>query len=242
MSLAILIDSLEKDLSRNLPRNRTSFAETRARRRELTPYETIADIRRALDASSSLSVGARRALVAALVEESQKGVSTIWSSLLVIAFAPMMHRLRQRTGPRIDPDLDSEILVAFLGAVRSVRPGPYTALNLRWATEKDVLRGRRASRRLGTLAPFDEDIHSSPVFHETESGRTFAEVLRVLEAEGSAEILDVLIATRGRDESLSAYVARTCPNPRERKSRYERLWRARLSLEREIKKRVSRAA
>jgi hypothetical protein len=83
MSLAILITCLEAALSRNLPRNRTSFAETRARRSELAPFEMIADIRRALDPTSSkLTVDARRALVTALVEEAQKGTSA-----MVVAFA-----------------------------------------------------------------------------------------------------------------------------------------------------------
>jgi hypothetical protein len=241
-NLAILITALGNDLSRNLPRNHSSFAETRARRPELAPFETLGDIRRALEPSSSLTVNARRALVTALVEESQKGVSVIWSSLLVLAFAPMMHRLRKHVGPRFDPDLDSEILVAFLSAVRTVRPGSYTSLALRWATEKEVLNARRAERRLGTLAPFDEDLHSSPVLHESESRTTFEEILRTLEKEGAAEILDVLIATRGRDESLRAYVVRTCPNPRERNARYEHLCRARLTLEREIRERITSKA
>jgi hypothetical protein len=89
------------------------------------------------------------------------------------------------------------------------------------------------------LARFNEKFHSQPIFHETEETRTFDEVLRALEEHGAAEILDVLLATRGRDESLRAYVARTCPNPRERASRYEHLCRARLRFERELRDRMA---
>jgi hypothetical protein len=89
---------------------------------------------------------------------------------------------------------------------------------------------------------FDENLHSHPTFHETEQKSTLDEVLRLLEEGGAAEILDVLIATRGRDESLRAYVARTCPNPRERGARYEHLCRARLRFERELRERMPRAA
>ncbi len=239
MSLAILIKSLENDLSRNLPRNHVSFAETRARRPELSPFETVGDIQSALDSSSSLTTNARRSLVAALVEEAQTGTSALWSSVLVLAFAPMMHRLRSHIGRPFDADLDSAVLVAFLSAVRTVRPGPFTSLALRWATEKAVLNGCRADRQLGPMAPFDDETYDPKKFRETESSNTFDEVLRVLEKEGAAEILDVLIATRGRDESLRAYVARTCANPRARGARYEHLCRARLRLEREIRERIT---
>jgi len=242
MSLAKLIQSVESDLSRNLPRNLGFFAEARARRPELAPFATLADLRAALDRSSSLSTTARRSLVMLLVEEAQRGTSQIWSSLLVAAFAPMLHRLRSHAGPLGDRDLDSAVLVAFLSAVRVARPGPFTSVALRWATEKEVFRTRTAERRLGTPTAFDENLHSNPTFHETEQKKTLDEVLSALEEGGAAEILDVLIATRGRDESLRAYVARTCPNPRERGARYEHLCRARLRFERELRERMPRAA
>lgn len=246
MSLAILIESIESDLPRSLPRNAlfsAVFTGARARRAELAPFETVADLQRALAPSSTLlSTPERRSLVTALVEESQRGRSPLWSSLLVLAFAPMLHRLRNHAGARGDADLDSATLVAFLAAIRAVRPGAYTSLALRWATEKEVLTARIADGRLGSIASFDEGLHHNPVFHETEASRTFDDVVRALDAHGVTEILDVLIATRGRDESLRAYVARTCANPRERASRYEHLCRARLRFEQELREHIRRAA
>jgi hypothetical protein len=239
MSLAILLDALDADLTRALPRNTRSFAETRARRPVLAPFDTLIEIRDALGATSTLTVDARRALVGVLVEEAQKGTSAVWSSLLALAFAPMLHRLRRRvTASRSDEEIDSAILAAFFGAVRSVRPGAYTSLALRYATQREIFDARRADRSLGRPASFDEDFHSNPVLHEVESRDTVDDVLRALESEGAAEILDVLIATRGRDESLRAYVARTCPNRRDRASRYEHLCRARLRFERELRDRM----
>ena len=242
MSLADLIKTLAADLSRPLPRNTRSFAETRARRPVLTPFAAVADLRLALDPASRLDPDARRTLVAVLVQEAQTGTSPLWSTLLVLAFAPMLHRVRVHVDPRPrDEDLDSAVLAAFLGAVRAVRAGPYTSLALRWATEKEVLTARIAERRLGARTGFNERIHSNAAgqLRETEPDRALDEVLRVLEKDGAAEILDVLIATRGRDESLRAYVARTCPNKRERASRYERLCRARLRFERELRERMA---
>ena len=242
MSLADLINALAADLTRPLPRNTASFAESRALRPELAPFATVADLRLALDSTSSLDPDARRALVAVLVEEAQTGTSPLWSTLLVLAFAPMLQRVRKHVDPRPrDEDLDGAILAAFLGAVRAVRAGPYTSLALRWATEKEVLTARIAERRLGRLAGFNERVHSNAAgqLRETEPDRALDEVLRVLEKEGAAEILDILIATRGRDESLRAYVARTCRNKRERASRYEHLCRARLRFERELRERLT---
>jgi hypothetical protein len=242
MSLAHLITALSEDLSRNLPRNTHSFQDTRARRAELARFETVLDVARALDASSSLPVEERRALVTVLVEEAQRGTSQVWTALLVLAFAPMLHRIRHSVGARRDDDLDSVVLAAFIGAARSIRPGAYTSLALRWATEKEVLTRRIAEGRLGPMQHFRESIHSNPTLHEPEAQDTLDDVLRALEEHGNAEILDVLLATRARDESLRAYVVRTCPNRRERASRYEQLCRARLRFERELRERLPRAA
>jgi hypothetical protein len=239
MSLATLIRSIEVDLTRPNPRSARALADARTRNAEIAAYATIADLQHALTSTSSLPIEARRALVTALVVEAQSGVSPLWSSILVVAFGPMLSGIRKKSGPRDDEDLDSAVLAAFLGAVRAVRAGPYTALSLRWVTEKEVVLGRIAAGRLGPMAAFDEDVHSPVTLHDTDEGNALTEVLRALEAEGMADILDVLVATRAGDESLSDYVRRTCPNPRERASRYEHLCRARLRLEREVRERMT---
>ncbi len=243
MSLQTTFDALDHDLTRDLPRSTRSFAEARARHRELVPFETVGALRRALDPSSTLGVTARRRVIAALVAEAQQTTPSVASALLVLAFAPMLHGLRKKTGSvRPDPDLDGAILAEFTAAIRTVRPGPYTSLALRWATEREVVTDLRADRRLGTLAQFDESIHSLSPFHESRFDARTESILRTLEREGVAEILDVLVATRAHNESLRDYVARTCPNPREQSSRYKQLYHARRCFERALRKRFSRRA
>src|SRR3984957_7212410 len=170
-TLATHFKSLASDLARSLPRSTLSFDETRARRPQLAPYPTGHDLQDALAASSSLAAPARRTLVMVLVEEAQRGTSPLWSSLLVLAFAPMLHRVRADLGPRFDPDLDSAVLVAFVSAARAVRPGPFTTPALRWVAEREVLTARIAAGRLGPMTSFNEDLHSSPTLHQTEGSR-----------------------------------------------------------------------
>jgi len=243
MSLSHLIASLEHDLSRDLPRNTQSFAGARARRPEIAPFLTIGALSAVLTRPASIPVHARRALIAALVREAQETKASFASAALVLAFAPMLHRLRSRTGGRnANLDLDSTILLAFTSAVRVVPPGPYSSLGLRWATERSVLRACRAERRHRRASPFDENVHSVSPFYIDGVRTKLNAVLRKLAKDGAAELLEVLIATRGANESLREYVARTCPRAADRRARYEELYRARLRFEREVRKQFKRRA
>ena len=241
MSLQTIFASLEHDLSRDLPRNTRSFADARGRCPELVPFGSIGDLLQALDPSSSLGITARRRLIAVLVAEAQQTTPSFASGVLLLAFAPMLHGLRKKSGNiRSDPDLDSAILAAFTAAIRTVRPGPYTSLGLRWATEREVLTDLRAQRRLGALAEFDESIHSLSPFHQERFEERIEGVLRSLAEDGTAEILEVFLATRGEEETLRQYVDRTCPNPRDRRRRYEQLYRARARFERALRSRLAK--
>ncbi|HEY2510742.1 MAG TPA: hypothetical protein VGI39_07800 [Polyangiaceae bacterium] len=238
MSLARQIQAVELQFSRESALHTRTFTEARSRHAVLAPFETLEDLRRAAVPSGTLST-ARSNLIGALVQEAQRGTSPVWSSLLLIAFAPMLCRFRSRITSRVDADLDSAILCAFLNAVHAVPVSNFTSLALRWATEKEVLAARRAERRLGQMDSFDEELHTPPVPGEVEAATNLDDILRALDQEGAAEIVDVLLATRGRDESLRAYVARVCPDPKKRAALYENLCRARLRLEREIRRRLT---
>jgi hypothetical protein len=243
MSLAILIDSLSHDLSRNLPRNTQSFLWARARHPELAPFPTIAALVDALRSSSKLPATIRRAVIAALVQEAQLPAPSFAPGVLVLAFAPMLHRLRRRCGTTLpNDDLDSTILLAFMTAIHAVPPGPYASLALRWVTQRTVLTARRAERGVVRAAPFDEEIHSPSPVHREHAREILFDVLRSLEHAGSAEALDVFIATRGENESLRNYIARTCPDVSQRRSRYQQLYRARRKFERALRKDLTRRA
>ena len=100
----------------------------------------------------------------------------------------------------------------------------------------------RAQRRLGTLAQFDESIHSVSPFHHGRFEEMVEDVVRCLASDGSALMLDVFIATRAHDESLREYVERTSRNPRERLARYKQLYRARRRFERQLRKHLPKRA
>lgn len=239
MSLARQIQAVELQLAREFALHTRTLTEARGRHAALAPFETLEEFRRAVAPASALTPHARSMLVRALVQEAQRGSSRVWSSLLVIAFAPMLCRFRSRVTRRLDADLDSAIVCAFLNAIHAVRIGAFTSLALRWATEKEVLAARRAERRLGAMESLDEELHTPPVPSEVEAATDLEDVLRALDREGAAEIVDVLLATRGRDESLRAYVVRVCPNPKKRAALYDKLSRARLRLEQEIRRRLA---
>jgi len=242
MSLSTTFASLSLDLARPLPRNTRPFAEARARRPELAPFPTIPALLDTLTSSpptSPAAVDARRSLLAALVAEAQSETPSFASAALVLAFAPMLLRLRRHFGPRRDDDdFDSTVLLAFTRAVRTVSAGPYTALALRWATQHVLLAVRRAERRHARHAPFDEGMHSPEPFAPSQAQTLIEEAIHALEKKGMADLLDAVIATRGHNESLRDYVARVHTSPREQQARYGALLRARRQFELELRRRL----
>ena len=239
MSLAILINALEKDLVRYT----RVFAEVRATRSELVSVATARDVNRALDRSSSLSQAARRALVTVLVEEARKpAASPVWAALLALAFTPMLHTIRRTMNDPGNPDHDSLLFTAFFGAVRSVPIDGYTTLSLERATRKAVFRQCEEVWEEEPAVPFDDDQHGVDLFSEFKGKPVFDKMIAAIDANGETELLDVLVCTRGQDESLKAYVARTVANKRERPARYEQLRRERRRFEREVRARLKGAA
>jgi hypothetical protein len=193
----------------------------------------------ALASTSALSRPERDAVVSALVDERQRTNHPIWQTILLLAFEPMLVRLRTRVGRIRSDDLDQRVLVAFLGALTVVRPGPFLVLVLRRATERLLFPSLKVARREDEHAPFEEETHPPDLFAVDTSTRA-AEVIRILEAAGGAELREAMLATRGTDETLRDYVARTHPNATlaERATAYERLWRARNAVERQLREKL----
>jgi hypothetical protein len=151
-----------------------AFAEARARRPELAPFASP------LDAATTLAGAAgegRYALVAALVAEHAAGGSSLWSSILLAGFRPMLLRLRKRLGATAGSharsaeareELDARVLAAFLEALAAVSAkdaGRYASAALRRGTEKALRSVRRAERREEHEASFDELEHTAPSPH-----------------------------------------------------------------------------
>ena len=241
------IARLKRDLARGA--SARAYDEARPRHRALLPYASPADVLSALASTSPLSLPERDVVLSALVEERQRtrlvtsggslvssGSSPLWQTLLLLAFEPMLVRLRTRVGRTRSDDFDQRVLVAFLGALTVVRPGPFLALALRRAAERLVFPSLKLARREAQNDLFDEDTHPPDLFSVATATHA-AEVIRIIEAAGGAELREAMLATRGTDETLRAYVARTHPHatPAERAAAYERLWRARNAVERRLR-------
>jgi hypothetical protein len=242
MSRALTLVASIAQARSTLSRFASVYAGARAERAALAPYPTAADVAAALEPASRLDVEGRNALVVALVTELQARPHPLWQALLLGAFEPMLTRARMRLGRRRDPELDQRVLVAFLGALRSVRTGPFTLLAIRWATCGEVFDARRKEARGPELTTYDDETHPADVFGTSADDQArLAEVARIVEAEAGAELLDVLIATHGHDESLKDYVARAFAgrSERERATTYYQLRVARSALVERVRQRLS---
>jgi hypothetical protein len=230
---------LKLDLARAaFPR---AYEDARPRHAALLSYATPAAALSALGSSSSLSLPERDVVLSALVEERQRTARphALWQTLLFLAFEPMLVRLRTRVGRSRSDELDQRVLVAFTGALAVVRPGPFLALAIRRATERLLFPALKVARREAQHALFEEETHP-PDLYTVETTTRAAEVIRIIEATGGAELREAMLATRGTDETLRAYVARAHPSatPAERARAYERLWRARSAVEERLRESV----
>jgi hypothetical protein len=236
-----MLDSIAKSQS-TLPRFASVYEAARATHEALAPYATAADVGAALSPASPLAIERRNDLVVALVTEHQARPHPLWQTMLLRVFEPMLTRVRMRLARRADPDLDQRVLVAFLGALRSVRTGAYTILALRWATERELFESRRKERRAPETLAYDDEAHPADVFGvDALDQARLAEVARIVEAEGDKDLFDCLVATRANDESLKAYVARAHPDrsERERATIHYRLRCARSALVERIRERFA---
>jgi hypothetical protein len=217
------------------------LAAAKSRHPALAVHTDIGGLLAALDLRSPLGPEERDALVTAIVREAQTAPHALWQALLLVAFTPMLRRLRTRIAAgRADDELDQRVLFAFLETVRAIVPSTYTALALRWGTEKRIFRAIRTQVRAPRMLELDDETHAVDPFElEAESKATFAEIARIVEGAGGEELLDVLLATAAGDEKLREYVARTYTGRTKKgfAAEYHRLCRARARLVRELRAR-----
>jgi hypothetical protein len=237
MSIHTTLEATRAEAVRHASRG-TLYQGARGRHAPLAPFPEVSALLAALDLRSSLSDEDRRDLVAALATEAQREPHPLWQSLLLVAFTPMLRRLRSRLEKPDSEELDQRVLFAFLTAVRLIAPGPHTALALRWRTEKELFAPLRKRRRAPETFPFDEercaiDIHEV----EAEGRAAVAEVARFVESTCDQELVDVFLATTAGDLGLKEYVARTYTGRTKKglAAEYNRLCRARLRLAGELR-------
>ena len=155
MSIASTLSVLESQIARFFP----YYVEVD--RVELLPFATPADVVQALRTTSSLKPSERYALVAAIVAEHQTRPHPLWTMILLLAFAPMIQRIRAGLGHPKDEERDHRAIFAFVEALKTVEPtGSYVAVALRRATRKALFANRAQASLKPEMVSFDEEQHS----------------------------------------------------------------------------------
>lgn len=123
-----------------------TFDDGRTREPALAADPSILAVLAVLADASEATYPERDALTRALLAEQQRAPSKLWSAALLLAYAPMLTRLRRRLlSSAVDRDeLDLLVIEAFLEAAQGYplehrRPG-HTALYLRQDTQRAVFK------------------------------------------------------------------------------------------------------
>jgi len=220
-----------KGMKRELAKHACVLAAARLHGPALAKFASPEELLQALKKPASKAE--HDELLAALVAEQQARPHALWQALLLLAFEPMLCGLRWRLHEPGDEDLDQEVVLAFLEAVRSLdvgAVGPFLVLALRRSTSKIV--GTRLPGR-GADETFDEEAHSAD---ESSPKHDERETARAVLGASSPELAQALVAVTESGESLSEYVERTSGGVprRERTARYRRLLRERERVAREV--------
>ena len=230
-------------LASNVTRHAAVYATARPNHPALAPYETIDAVLAALVDRSRLTADERDPILIAVVIEHQRTRHALWQSILLKAFAPMLLYLRKSQGRADDVDLDQAVLLSFLEAARSIRTESHVARCLRIVTEAKVYEDERKARRHAGGVVFDDEVqHPSPYGASTHAKVAASEVLEILEAEGGAELRDLMFSTCALDETVADYVARVHARraPAARAAIADRLRRLRINALQKLNARVQR--
>jgi hypothetical protein len=229
-------------------KHENTFEEARAREPTLAAHASILSILAVMNDESERRYAEREALTRTLVREQQERPGPFWAAVLLIAYAPMLLRLRGRIcgDAFARDDLDQMALEAFLEAVgRFPLDGRPTriAMYLRQDTQRAVFRRLRAEQQARLrLTVLEEEALSAEEFDLFASGANEQpldddereELVAMLVARVGDRVppakLEVVIATHLRGERLRDYVARRHGDLAEdaREVVYQRLKRERL--------------
>jgi len=219
------------------------FEQGHARHGALTVHPDVASVLAALSQDDEHSYPEREALTQAILAEHRTSHAPLWASILIVAYYPMLCRLRLRLGSDVlaYDELDQLVVTAFLGALDDVPPAQCAdrvAMRLRQHTKRRVfetLRKEHEEQRPGTdafeLHELDAD-PIDPVSLDTIHDEAIFDLTLLLERAVKEGIppgqLEVVAATVLRGEPLRSYVERISPDDdAERNRMYQRLKRQR---------------
>jgi hypothetical protein len=161
----------------NLVRFQSLYDEARTRRPQLEALPDPEAVVSALDAASTLPAAERYAILGALVGEQAQKPHPLWGSLLLLAFAPLLLRLRTRLGHPEDEERDQRVIFAFLQAIGRVAPDTsYVAAAIQLETRKALSIARKKEKADREQVSFDEDAHSPYSTHAIQLAELRAEL------------------------------------------------------------------
>jgi len=236
-------------------RNQKRFEQAKNHQLELQDHETVLSVLAVLGDESALRYAEKEALTRALLREHKRRPHPFWNAVLVVAFYPMLSRLRGRIFGDAVPgdDLDQIVLSSFFEVVRDFplnQRRDRTCMYLRQMTQREVFKRVRAEQRDLDQVRFDdpEDIsrrqddlealghvaswpETKPIRQRRRDPKESAALVSFL-VEHAGHILDgdkleLVVATLVRGELLTAYVDRVHPDlsPSERRQTYQRIKR-----------------
>lgn len=257
MGLPNLKQALRREVLAGM--HRSLFDAAKQRHPALAGHETVLSVLAVLDGrSTKQSYAEKEALIRALLEEQQAQPHPFWATVLLVAFHPMLCRLRARLagGGLTAQDLDQLVVTAFLEAVAVYPLGgeqEHTFLFLRRATQRLVFVWLDRERRELSLVQVVETrelllIERGLLDHRRElgwpellpqpsappdpeeRGQLAAFLAGRLAGVLDAESLELAIATFVHGERLRTFAERACADlPIEQRGReYQRLKRRRL--------------
>jgi len=234
-------------------RNQKRFEQAKNHQLELREHETVLSVLAVLGDESSLRYAEKEALTRALLREHKRRPHPFWNAVLVVAFYPMLARLRGRIFGDAVPgdDLDQIVLSSFFEVVRNFplsQRRDRTCMYLRQMTQREVFKRVRAEQRdleqvrfddpedisrrqddletLGHLANWPETKPNKPRRRDPKENAALVSFL----VERAGHILDgdkleLVVATLVRGELLTSYVDRVHPDltPSERRRTYQRI-------------------
>lgn len=135
----------------------------RARRPMLAPYPTVAAILEALDDEREETYPLRDAVALALLTEYAETKRPLWGSILLVAFYPMLSRLRHRLYSDSVPreELDQTVVMGFLTALKAVAAFGYAdrvGMRLRQRTKRQVFAALRKERESQHASADDKEL------------------------------------------------------------------------------------
>lgn len=177
-------------------RHEAAFQAARATEPALAPYAPAGALLDALAPTSALSMRDRQPLMQAVLARHKAVPHALWQALLVASLEPVLRRLG-KYGRGTKEEREQRVLLAFLEALRVVRPTGPIFLSLRRATTRALFDALRAEGGSGELVPPDEQLDAgdapphadAPPFVACLAREVAAQLLRRPDGEDVARIV-----------------------------------------------------